>query len=66
MVRELRAASNDYKEDERVVDLKDKFVECNNVSNWLAETVFQNPNASLYNYVVQKSNEYNRGKRRRM
>lgn len=63
MTAELRNASIHYKHDEHVVAVKDKFVQLNNVANWIAETTFDNPNAELYRYFVQKSSESRRGKR---
>lgn len=63
MIVELRGASNLYKNDERFVALKDKFVDLNNVANWVSETSFGNPIANLYNLVMDKTLECRRTKR---
>lgn len=65
MLEKLHNASNDYKEDERLIALKDKFVDMNNVSNWVIETVYANPNADMYKYFVHKSQKYRRFKRQK-
>lgn len=65
LIGKFGTAINEYKEDERLLTLKDKFVELNNVSNWTAETLFDNPNARLYRYIVQKSKENKRAKRQK-
>lgn len=44
----IRDASKKYKDNKRLIALKDKFVDMNNVSNWIAEVVFDNPLADLY------------------
>lgn len=57
IIEELHAVSSDHKEDERLGALKDKFVDINNLSNWMIETVYDNPNASMYQYAAQKNEE---------
>ncbi|KAK1360639.1 hypothetical protein POM88_045113 [Heracleum sosnowskyi] len=44
----IKYLSTEFKEEERVVTLKDKFVDLNNAANWVAETVSKNPIGSMY------------------
>ncbi|KAK1393971.1 hypothetical protein POM88_013027 [Heracleum sosnowskyi] len=44
----IQDLSTEFKEEERVVALKEKFVDMNNAANWVAETVFKNSIGSMY------------------
>lgn len=66
LIREFGTARNEYREDDRLLSLKDKFVQLNNVSNWTAEMLFDNPNARVYKFIVKKIQENNRLKRQKL
>lgn len=63
LTSELLGANKLYKNDERFEAIKDKFVDMNNVANWVWETSFDNPNANLYQLVMEKIVESRRAKR---
>lgn len=52
----MRELSTEFREEEHVVALKDKFVDLNNAANWVAETIFKNTIGSMYveNIYVRK------------